>query len=307
MSELKVNKDEIQKALSKFTDLAKAHKGNGTASTTVDSMEGEGGATQVFHTGSNSNPGSWAGAGTSEVAENGASDNISENGTDWEKAVKKAMDKVVKGEQLSADEKKVLQKAAFMPFAKKDDKDDKDEDKKDVKKAKDEDEDTKKSLSDHVEDNSDLSGALEVSEFLTEFVGAITKSHASMEQRVTQRVVKSITASIEELAEKQGDFNGALAKALEGFATALVQVGQRVEQVESTPARGAKSARNTTVLEKSMDSGDGEELTKSQINDTLMDLVVKGRVSQLAAIKFDSSGVIDETTLSMVRAQRAGK
>jgi len=70
MSEKTVAEESVSKALETLQDLAKGHNSRGTATTEVESMRDAGagagsdsGSTQVFHTGANSDPGTWAGTG----------------------------------------------------------------------------------------------------------------------------------------------------------------------------------------------------------------------------------------------------
>ena len=308
----KIEEKDLVKALSTLSDLAKGHNSRGTAATAVESMSGEGGATQVHHTSSNSDPGGWAGSKFSEVSENGASDSIDENGTDLKNAkmMKSILLKLEKGQSLTAQEY-ALVKGGF-PAARGNDKD---QSEPDIDKAQDCDDDDDadddkkkkkttlppfmKSLADEAAGNDTVSAGMEISEFLAEFVGTVSKSLSSMEQRIT----KTVLAAVEQESARNESFGKSLAGALGALGEGLVANSQRVDQIESTPARGPKSQ---VALEKSL-TGEGEQLSKSIIAATLVDMVEHNQMDAREVIKFDSTGGISEHTMAKVHAYRAGK
>jgi len=284
----KINQENLTKALAALEDLSKGHNSRGTAATEVESMTGESGATQVFHTPSNSDPGGWAGTTEKESPDNGATDAISENGTDYDggaEMVKSILEMVQKGEMTAAAAQKLLK---AMDFGKDDD-DDKDDKKKDMEKAKDkDDEDVKKSLADHAHEDDTVRGGLEVSSFLTGWSNAVSKSLDSVEGRLR----KSITQS----AERQQGFNSELAKAIGDLGNAVSAIVQRVEQMESQPAGAPKSVMGgqVQVVEKSLGGAAPgiESLNKSQISVAMESLVKSGELDPFEVLRFDSSGVM---------------
>jgi hypothetical protein len=261
----------------------------------------------VHHTSSNSDPGGWAGSKFSEVSENGASDSIDENGTDLKNAkmMKSILLKLEKGQSLTAQEYALVKGGLPSAFMKKNGDDsssasasaaasDTDADDK-----KDKNPFVKKSLADEAAGNDTVSAGMEISEFLAEFVGTVSKSLSSMEQRIT----KTVLAAVEQESARNESFGKSLAGALGALGEGLVANSQRVDQIESTPARGPKSQ---VALEKSL-TGEGEQLSKSIIAATLVDMVEHNQMDAREVIKFDSTGGISEHTMAKVHAYRAGK
>ena len=84
---------------------------------------------------------------------------------------------------------------------------------------------------------------------------------------------------------------------------------QRIEQLESTPSRAPKSA---TAVEKSFGSGgdspQGEEqLSKSQVLDTMTRMVESGDLSATEVVKFESTNALSPEMDSSVRAYLQGR
>lgn len=327
MSEKTVNTADLAKALSALQSIAKGHSSKGTPATAVESMAdgsvgaGSGaGATQVHHTESNSDRGSWAGSSWEGVADNGPGvDSISENGTDYSKqgkVMKSIMEKIAKGQPLTAseftilkgymakeDDKENVDKAGF-PFDKeKDDKKekmDKSKDKKDM--DMDDDEEMGKSLSQFARENEDVSKGLEVSEFLAGFADVVNKSLLAMESRIVNRLLKA--QAIE--SSENGEFQKSLAEAVVGLGEALTSVAQRQTQLESTPARGPRAEASAHgIVEKGGFSGPGgseEPLNKALVASVLVDLAQNGKANVSDVIKFESSGVLPPHLEAQVRA-----
>jgi hypothetical protein len=299
----KVSDMDLSKAIAGLQDLAKGHSSKGTNALAVESMTGEGGATQVHHTAGNSDPGTWAGTGQRPVGENGAKDSIAENGTDYQPSaemVKSIMDKLAKGQALTAFEVSIVK---GFPFAKKDDDKDDDKEDKDVKKSADMDEDdkdVKKSLAAAAAANETLSQGMEISDFLSELVGEMSKSLTSLEDRMTRKIVTALSAH----AEKGDGFNKSLAVALAALGEGLAATVQRVDLVETAPARAPKS--QIASLEKSFHA-EGEPLSKAIVADELTNMVKEGKATAQDVIRFESNGQITEHNYAAVRARRAGK
>lgn len=319
--EQKIEQADLVKALGALQDLAKGHSSRGTATTKVEGMSGEGGASQVHHTAGNSDPGSWAGTGQRPAGENGASDAVDENGTDYKggaEMAKSILDKLSKGHALNAEEFEFVNKGGLENFKNKkdDDKDDKDpKDKKDnpfgksaegVDKAydddKDKDKDMDKSLAEAAQANETVREGMEVSEFLAEFVGVVNKSLESLESRIGERVVAAVVAE----AAKNEEFNKSLAGALSNFGEALSANAQRVDQIESTPARGPKSQQVSAVNKSFTPGGEGEELSKSQVAATMVDMVEKGKIDVETVVRFDSTGQLGDDVMAKVLSHRNG-
>lgn len=308
----KIETGDLKKALQTLTDLAKGHNSRGTATTEVVGMTGESGATQVFHTASNSDPSGWAGSSWAGVD---WSDSIGPDGTDYKSAGaamrKSVLAKIENGQALTKGERNFVAKGGieifskgFDPkmFAKKgddEDEDDKKDKKSDVKKsadhcdeeedkklikeelAKDKKSEVKKSFMDHSADNAAVSSGFEVSEFLAGFAEVMHKSLSSMEQRMTDRVLTSISRS----SADQGDVSKSMAEALANLGEVLVAQAQRIEQVES----GASRAPKSTTIAKSQETPDNT-LSKSQVSGILLQLVQKSEATAQDVLKFDATG-----------------
>ena len=162
-----VNKDDVKKALEALQavgseDLSKGHAQGDRFNIEVDSMESASSDHQVHHTASNSEKKTWAGSTATDCPDNGASDAIDGNGTDYNGGAagfaKGIAVKLAKGTALNEVEAAFveaggLSKGGF-PFDKKDDdKDDKAEKAMDDKDDKD---DVKKSFADLAAENEDM-------------------------------------------------------------------------------------------------------------------------------------------------------
>jgi len=317
MSEEKtVAEESISKALETLQDLAKGHNSRGTATTHVESMRDAGvgagsdaGSTQVFHTPSNSDPGTWAGTGQRKSPEDGATDGVAEDGTDYSgsaEMVKSVMEKVAKGEAITSTERALIELALeksggmFTNFSgtgkKSMDKDEDDKDDKDEKGKP-----FGKSLEDAASENEDVAKGLEVSSFLSGWADV----HGEALRGVEARIDKSLRAAHSE----QREYNAELAKSVAGLAEVLTIQAQRIEQLESTPARAPKSA---TAVEKSFGAGgdvapEGEQLSKSQVLDTMTRMVESGDLSATEVVKFESTNALTPELDSAVRAYRSGR
>lgn len=311
MSEVKkIEGADLAKALSTLQDLAKGHSSGATNTTKVESMGGEGGSSQVHHTAGNSDPNGWAGSTARDVKENGASDAVSENGTDYDggaEMVKSIQDKLSKGLALTPEEYSFVVEKGMPAFLKKDDDkdDDKDDKKDDVKKSKDEDDDddVKKSLADEAAANETVAQGMEISEFLAEFVGVINKSLASLETRVTRSVLTGLEAE----SARNEAFSKSLAAALGTLGEGLVANTQRVDQIETTPARAPKSQMASDDVNKSFAGPEGDSLSKSVVAATLVDMVQNQKIDAQEVIRFDSTGQISDDSMAKVVAHRAGR
>lgn len=318
-----VSTEDLSKALEQLQDLAKGHNSRGTATTHVDSMRDGGvgagsdaGSTQVHHTPSNSDPGSWAGTGQRKSPENGATDGVEEDGTDYRSGsaemVKSVLEKVAAGASLDPIEQAVLSAALekggmftnFSGTGKKGGHED-DKDKEEVSKAgaecDDDDKDMGKSLSEAASENEEVSKGLELSSFLQSWV--------EVQDEALGSVAASVRKSLDGIQAEQRETYGELAKGLAGLAEVLTLQAQRIEQIESTPARGPKSA---TAVEKSFGAGgaaepQGEQLSKSQALETMTAMVQDGKLNAQEVIKFESTNLLPPDVHAQVLAYRSGR
>lgn len=330
--EKKVAAETVSKALEKLQGLAKGHSSRGTATTAVETMRdgsaGAGssaGATQVYHTPSNSDPKGWAGSKGEDCADDGASDSVEADGTDYRGAskglVKSIFNKLSKGETLTEAEQYVLKSVVKAGYGKADD--DKDEDKAEDKMDKaatddddEDDEDEKKdkkgkmpfgkSLTDYASENEDVKKGFEMSSFLVGWADVQTQAMQSSESRILSQVQKSLNV----VHGEQQSYNSELAKSVSQLAEVLSLQAQRIEQLESTPARGPKS--QIAAIEKSFGHGgagsqSGENLNKSQVLEAMVDMVQKGKISATEVVKFESTSQLAPEMDQAVRAHRSGR
>ncbi len=312
MSDTTATPEELTKALQALSDLAKS-KG-ATVTTRDPAMDSKTADTHVFPSKGDSDPGSWAGSSWSAVPNNGASDSIEDNGTDLKSAAKmrkSILDKIAKGQPVTAAEYNIV-KGAMFP----------DEDKDDVSKAKakkagellppgagappgaggpgsDDEEKEKmammgKSLRDHATTDPRVTAGFEVSEFLVGVVDVLNKSLQGTEARVSARV--------SEQAAKQEAFNKSLAEAVNNLAQVLGLTSQRISQVEDTPARPARSIAKSDPSPK----GAAGELTKSRVLDVMCDLVKSNSLDPKEVVLFETTGQIRPEIAAKVGAALKG-
>ena len=154
-------------------------------------------------------------------------------------------------------------------------------------------------MADEASANETVANGMEVSDFLAEFVDVVNKSLSNMESRI----VRQVLAAVESSSDNQANFGKSLAGALHTLGEGLVAQTQRVDQLETTPARGPKSHE----MHKSLDGAGGKELSKSQIAYAMVEMVEQKKLDPREVISFESNGTISENTLNKVRAHRAGK
>lgn len=200
---------------------------------------------------------------------------------------------------------------------------DEDEDEDEVEKAMDEDEDeghedeaedkkmlrqmvkpsamkkeVSKSLADYASEDANVRNGMEVSEFLAGVVSVMHKSLASMEARVTDRVLTAVART----AADQGEVSKSMAEALANLGEVLAAQAQRIEQVESGAARAPKSATLAKSVVGSV--ADDQPLNKSQVSSVLMDLVQKGQATAGDVLKFDATGELSPDLRAKVVGRR---
>lgn len=320
MSDKKIDSTDLAKAMAALQDLAKGHGSTGTATTKVETMVGESGPSQLFHTASNSDPGGWAG---SSWRGEGWEDSISSNGTDMDSVRKMAksiaqgiMGKLTKGEALSARETNFVAKGGLNFLNAKDD-DDKKDDKKDIGKshadaAEDKKQikemvkpdamkpDVQKSLLDNVVENAATKPGFEVSEFLSGFVQVMHKSMQAMEARITDRVVTAVVKGAADDAES----TNALAKSLASLGEVLTLHAQRLEQIEGGAARGPKSQTISKAGPGPLDGGNGGEvLSKAIVSERLLDLVKKSEATPQDVLRYDATGQLSPELMRKVASR----
>lgn len=284
-----VNQDDLKKALAALTDLAKS--AGQTADTKPVAQTGESGDTHVAKFSGDSNPGSWAGSKEEEIAQNGATDSIADNGTDYKgksaKMMKSVLEKLSRGQALTPQEFAIVKgKMDLPPLG------DEEEDAPPVAKAQkhaDEEQDKElinemmgKSLSDHAREHSEVRKGLEVSQFLAGWADVMHKSMRSTESRLAQQLQAQQAA--------QAEFNKSLATAISNLANVLGIQTQRIEQVESAPARAPKSEGVVPITKGSYGGPAGQPINKSQVLKSMVDFVQQGKLDAREVIRYESTG-----------------
>lgn len=302
MSEKTVHQETVEKALTALKNIASediSKGGPNTISSKVESMSGESGSTQVFHTPSNSNPGSFAGSSQKDVPNNGDITTVP-NGTDYGASeVVKSILELHKSGKITAEAAQVLLEKA-MPFEGKETKKEEEMEEKvekSKKDKKDDEEEKDDDVSKSFTDNDILRNGFEATDFLREFAGAVAKAIRASEDRTVDRVVKALTDN----TSKSEGFQKSLATAVANLGDALVAQAGRLESVANAPARGPKSTQ-VQVLQKSF-SGNTEEVrfTKPQLLNGMVDLVQKGQLPLSCVLRYEAGSEIDENVLNKVQ------
>ena len=322
MAEKKIESETFAKAMAALQDIAKGHSSGGTATTKVEGFASMSGPTQLFHTAANSDPGSWAG---SSWRGEGWEDSIDANGTDMgapkalaKSIAKSIMAKLTKGEALSSRETNFVSKGG-LNFLKDKDKDDeaskafppKDKDDEVEKAHPDAEEDKKqiesmvkpgamkksevaKSMIDHAEDNDEVRKGFEVAPFLASWAQVMAKSLQSSEQRIIAQVTDRVLTAIARSDADNGAVQKSMAGAMASLGNVLAVQSQRLDQIETGPARAPKSQQinKSGMIPSPSDGGGGglEGMTKSMVAERLLDMVKKSECTAQDVLKFDASG-----------------
>jgi len=278
---------------------------------------------QLFHTPRNSEPaaGGWPGGKKHGIGD-GWDDSIGKDGTDYQAARKAIMEKIGKGIGLAPEELAILkgdieatiskgegqevegrdptpgpkgEARPGLPFNKSNN-DDED------KPAAEERDKACKSLEAMQQESDTVQKGIEISPFLAEFAAAFGARMDTIEKSLDGRIVEATNFMLEQVGsyldarfDEQGDFNKSLADAVVNIGHGVAGNIEQVQQVAEAPAGPPKSQLQVLqggqgqpgVLQKSFDGPGGESLTKSQIQDALVDMVTKGQVNALEVSKFD--------------------
>jgi hypothetical protein len=143
---------------------------------------------------------------------------------------------------------------------------------------------TKKSFADTLAENSEaVSKAIDISDYLRDFVYAVSESTDGLSARVEKSLARQAG---------QGEFNVALAKAMQQVGILLKGLTEKVESFGTTPAGQRKS--DVSVVEKSFGGKEGTELKKSDIAAKLTTLMESGNKSVTVAdvLSADASGFV---------------
>ena len=180
--------------------------------------------------------------------------------------------------------------------------------------------DAKKSLDGEVQKSQALQQGIEMSPFLFEFTRAMSEALSGTETRVTKSVaaaVAPLVARVEALEKSQGGFQKDQMEFNKSLADGVVAIGHQVEgtakladTAAAAPARAPLSQMRAGVQPVQKSFGDnGVQLTKSQITETLCDMVKSKEISGLEVVKFESTGQINPDLYQQVvtKSQGAGR
>jgi hypothetical protein len=129
-------------------------------------------------------------------------------------------------------------------------------------KGDDEDDDMEKSLNEVVKENPEMAKALDVSEFLVEFIGTIDKALVNMESRLEKKNESAVMKAIRQFAGEQQEFQKSLATAVYGIGQAVKTNADQVSDLAATPSAPPKSQMNaqSMTVEKSFAGGGGNDV-----------------------------------------------
>jgi len=330
----------------------------------LENMAKAQGATQLYHTSSDSDPGSHAGTNTSDYQDE-HEDGIDDNGTDYN-GVKKALaakveksqaltpaevaivkgqdprpfiaDKVAKGATLTAAESWVT-KGGYDKMTKGNDKpqpagtpgENKDANSVPDSHGGDNDDDeieadAKKSLQGAIAESTNLRKGIEMSAILAEFARAMGTALQGTEARVAKSVLAAISPVVERVAaleaslsksvRSQNEFNKGLAETVVGIGQHIAGGSELAANQASQPAGGPKSqfrsgtGNGVQAVEKSFGPGgvpNGREaLAKSQIVDSMYELVKSNKLNSLELCKYEMTGEISPNVQQLVMAHVSG-
>jgi len=290
---------------------------------TEEQPSGDMSKAQLFHTPSNSEQTSWPGGQKSEIG-NKWDDSIGADGTDYHPARKSIAEKALKGLPLSPEEIAILKSDIELSMKDKDDDDDKkekdkDDDKErfggskmafkahDAEKPAGEETDKAtpepipmgKSFEDAMSGSDTLQKGIELSGFLADFAKAfgaglqnLDARTAGMIEQSTNAVLQQLGGYLDERFAEQAAFNKSLAEAVVNIGHGVAGNIEQTNQMAQAPAGPPKShLRAVQPVQKSF-AGDqqGNQMSKSQKLDVMVDLVEKGQLNSLEVCKYESTG-----------------
>lgn len=290
---------------------------------------------QLFHTSSSSERTAWPG-GKKHGIGNNWDDSIGKDGTDYHPARKAIAEKALKGMPLTPDELGILKGDIELSIEKGEGQEVEGRNptpgpkgegrevcKADVEPDMDK-EPMGKSLEELSQENETLRPALDMSPILVELVKALDSRMEMMEKSLAQKQIDTANGMLEAIGEfvdgrfaEQGEFNKSLAEVVTGIGHGLAgNIEQQIAEGEQ-PAGPPKSQMrvieggqggSTQVVQKSFQGpAGGENLTKAQIANELVDMVEKGDLSSVEVCKFDMTEEIRPDLLETVKQRIAGK
>jgi len=180
-------------------------------------------------------------------------------------------------------------------------------------------EDAKKSLEGAIGNTQELRKGIEMSPVLAEFARAMGEALRGTEFRVQNAVVKAIgtlTSRIETVEKSLNSYASEQGEFSKGFAETLVGIGQHVagnSEIAAAQASQPVSAPKSHVRAVNKSFGPGglnineNTIAKSQMIDSMVELVQKGKLNQLEVVKFETTGEINPQVQKMVLAHATGQ
>jgi hypothetical protein len=184
-----------------------------------------------------------------------------------------------------------------------------------------------KSLEQAAQENATLRPALEMSPILVELVKALDSRMQMMEKSLQETQVNTANGMLEAIGEfvggrfaEQGEFNKALADVVTGIGHGVAgtiehqvveaqqPVGPPKSQMRVIDGGQAQQPQvNPQVVQKSFEGPAGQDLTKSQITDEMIDMVQKGQLSSVEVCKFDMTGEVRPDLLETIQKRVSGQ
>ena len=315
---MKIDSNEFSKSLERLKSMA----------------QGDVSKSQLFHTGSNSEPASWAGSTLEETGEEDT--NIDDNGIDYNGVKKSIMAKLAKGQKLSPAEMLIVKGQMFMP-----------EDKEEMGKSTDmpgkanapgenrdatsappthpgsdeDEEEVTKSIETYAAKSEEMSKGLEASPFLYELTRAIGHALQGTEARVQKGVAKAlapVVARVDQLEKAlankvagDDEFQKALGDAVVGIAEQVSTTAENVYKAQSMPVGAPKSQLravpgNVQAIQKSFDGSNDVQISKAQVVDAMCELVKSQKIAGSEVLKYESGYGMSPQTESLVRQYVGG-
>ncbi len=160
-----------------------------------------------------------------------------------------------------------------------------------------------KSLDQSVNSSRVMKSGIEMSPFLYEFANAFNEALKGVENRVAKSL-RSLEKSLQTRDSEQAEFFKSLAEAVVGVGD-LVKSQVEVEAAKpAIPARGPKSVMAKSVGGLAVNP---DALQKSQILDTMVDMVKSQKLSTTDVIAFESTGTMAAHVQAAVSEYLSGK
>jgi hypothetical protein len=162
------------------------------------------------------------------------------------------------------------------------------------KEEKKEEEPEEKSFTGNFEEDETLEKAIEVSDFLSALVDQ------------TENSITALGATVARLEKSMSNFDTGQITALKEVGTKLDSLSKRLEVIENTPVRGAKSiVKSAQVIEKSFatDERSGiDALPKRKVLDLMEKAVGEGKLQDSKLFAYESANIITDDTKDILKS-----